>query len=53
MDWVVMSLESDPFIGVEHIDGEARFISSSGSVWVVNETDDKTIDIHVIQSKRI
>ena len=45
LSWALMSLESNPFIGVEVHGGSARFLSSSGVTWVVPSDDLKMLYI--------
>jgi hypothetical protein len=39
LDWALMSLASDPFIGVQAAPGQLRFRSQSGDEWVVEHDD--------------
>ena len=45
LDWALMSLDSEPFVDVECSGGDIRFLSGSGSVWVVEGGDITRIHI--------
>ncbi len=43
LEWALFALESDPFVGVEASPSQARFLSQSGDVWIVeNDAVDRT-----------
>jgi hypothetical protein len=39
LDWALMSLASDPFVGVETAPGQVRFRSRCGDEWIVEHDD--------------
>ncbi|MBW8724510.1 MAG: hypothetical protein JF625_05050 [Inquilinus limosus] len=45
LDWALMSLESEPFVGVERCDGGVRFLAASGAAWIVRGDDVTRIQI--------
>lgn len=45
IDWAVMSLEAGPFVGVERCNDEVRFLTDTGSRWVVKSDDLTSITI--------
>ncbi|OWJ61386.1 hypothetical protein [Inquilinus limosus] len=45
VDWALISLESEPFVGVERCDGGVRFLAASGAAWIVRGDDVTRIHI--------
>lgn len=45
LDWALMSLESEPFVGVERCEGGVRFLAASGAAWIVRGDDVTRIQI--------
>ncbi|WP_152036636.1 hypothetical protein [Burkholderia pyrrocinia] len=45
LNWALMSLDSEPFVLVEKIDGGVAFLSSVGRKWVVRGNDMENVRI--------
>jgi len=45
LDWALMSTQSNPFVDVSVDEGDVRFVSSSGQVWIVE--NDRLSDVRI------
>lgn len=49
LDWFLMALESNPFIGVEKKENGVRFLSSSGFEWIIKNDNIVSVKIATYQ----